>query len=199
MNTFPPELVPRTRSEQANILVNIAEIQRRQGRLAEARETCDAAIAMREAVIRELPEVIAYRIRMPECLMRLGQVKRGSGDIAGAAADWRRAIAFQASLPRYGGETAMFDAGFHALLSSLAGMTDSGVSADEGRAEQEKAMALLRWAVAEGYHAPELRYESCLDALRKRADFQLLMMDVVFPAAPIAESPSRPARPDLDR
>jgi serine/threonine protein kinase/tetratricopeptide (TPR) repeat protein len=186
MNKFPPELVPRTRSEQANILINIAEIQRRQGRLAEARANCEAAIAMREAVVKEFPEVLSYRIRMTECLMRLGQVKLAAGDIAGAANDWRRAIALQASFPRYGGETAMFDAGCHALLSSVAGIRGSGVSEGEGRGEQEKAVAILRWAVGKGYRAPELRRESCLEPLQARQDFQLLMMDVVFPGSVFA-------------
>jgi tetratricopeptide (TPR) repeat protein len=189
MNKFPSNLVPRTRSELANTLINIAEIQRRQGRLDEARASCNAAIAMREAVIKDFPEVLSYRVGMGECLMRLGQVKLGTGDIAGAAADWRRAIALHVGLPRFGGETEMIEAGYHALLSSLAGMTDSGVSAEEGRAEEEKAMTLLRRAVGEGYRAPELRQESCLEPLRNRSDFQLLMMDVAFPEAPIAESP----------
>jgi serine/threonine-protein kinase len=187
MNKFPSEKVPRTRSELANTLINIAEIQRREGRLAEALASCDEAIAMREAVIKDFPEVLSYRIGMGECLMRLGQVKFGTGDIAGAASDWRRAIALHAGYPRYGGEIAMLEAGCHALLSSLAGMTDSGVSAEEGRAEQEKAMTVLRRAVGEGYRAPELRQESCLEPLRKRSEFQLLMMDVVFPASPFSK------------
>jgi tetratricopeptide (TPR) repeat protein len=111
MNKFPHEIVPRTRSEQANTLINIAEIERTQGRLAEARASCEAAIAMRQALVRDFPEVLTYRIGMGECLMRLGQVKLGAGDIAGAAAEWRRAIAWHAGLPRSGGETAMLEAG----------------------------------------------------------------------------------------
>ena len=33
---------------------------------------------------------------------------------------------------------------------------------------------------------PSSRIESCLEPLRARPDFQLLMMDVAFPAAPFA-------------
>jgi hypothetical protein len=47
-------------------------------------------------------------------------------------------------------------------------------------------MVVLRRIVAEGYHPPELRNESCLDPLRSRPDFQLLMMDVAFPDWPFA-------------
>ena len=81
---------------------------------------------------------------------------------------------------------ATFEAGCHAMLSSVAGMTGSGVSADDGQIEAENAMAVLRRLIAGGYHAPELRNESCLDPLRTRPDFQRLMMDVVFPAVPFA-------------
>jgi hypothetical protein len=65
-------------------------------------------------------------------------------------------------------------------------MTGARVSVDEGASEAEKAIGILRRLVSEGYHALELKNESCLEPLRHRTDFQLLMMDVVFPAEPIA-------------
>ena len=80
----------------------------------------------------------------------------------------------------------MFEAGCHAMLSQVAGMKDSGVPAGERRAEAEKAMAVLRRAVAEGFRAPELRGESSLEPLRSRPDFRLLMMDAAFPTRPFA-------------
>lgn len=137
-------------------------------------------------MIHEFPEVLGYRIRMGECVLRSGQVRLAAGDIPGAVADWRHAIAFYESLSNRGGELATFEAGCHALLSSIAGMSESGVSANEGHIEAEKAMAILRRLVAGGYHAPELRNESCLDPLRTRPDFQRLMMDAAFPAVPFA-------------
>jgi hypothetical protein len=193
--------VPRTRSELSNVLINIAEIQRRQGRLAEARASCDQAIAIRKAVIKELPEVLGYRLRMGECLLRSGQVRLDAGDIPGATADWRRAIELYQGLPFRGGELAMFQAGCHAMRSSVAGMSGSGVSAAVGASEAEEAMVILRQIVAEGYHAPQLGNESCLEPLRSRLDFQLLMMDVAFPAEPLAPrvdwaSSGRPIRED---
>jgi serine/threonine protein kinase/tetratricopeptide (TPR) repeat protein len=183
---FPPQILPRTRSEISNILINIAEIQRRQGRLGEARANCDQAIALRQAVISEFPEVLSYRIRMGECLLRSGQVKLAAGEIPGAATDCRRAIGFYELAPLRGGETAMFEAGCHAMLSSIAGMSGSGFSVSEGGSEAEKAMAILRRIVAEGYRAPELRSESCLEPLHTRPDFQLLLMDVAFTPEPFA-------------
>ena len=77
IDTFPPGLVPRTRSELSNVLINIAEIRRRQGRLADARASCDEAVAIREAVIKEFPEVLGYRVRLGECVLRSGQGEVG--------------------------------------------------------------------------------------------------------------------------
>ena len=80
----------------------------------------------------------------------------------------------------------MFEAGCHAMLSHVAGMKDSGVSAGEGRAEAETAMAILRRTVADGFRGTELKSESSLEPLRSRPDFRLLMMDADFPVRPFA-------------
>jgi hypothetical protein len=73
------------------------------------------------------------------------------------------------------------------MLGSLAGHAGSGVSAAEGHDEAGKSMEWLRRAVAMGYrNRIEVRLESALDPLRGRGDFKLLMMDVAFPAEPIA-------------
>ncbi len=75
----------------------------------------------------------------------------------------------------------------HAALAGLAGRPGSGVSAAEREGEAEKAMAVLRQAVTMGYRNPDdYRTESALDPLRDRPDFQLLMMDLAFPAEPFA-------------
>ena len=184
MDRFPPHLLPRTRSELSNILINIAEIERRQGRLVEARASCDKSIALREAVIKEFPEVLGYRIRMGECLVRSGQVRLDAGDIPGATGDWRRAVAFYEGLGDRGGELAFFEAGSHAMLSRAARLSGSGMSAGDAASEAGKAIAILEKCIAEGYHDPELENESCLDPLRDRVDFQQLIMDVAFPAEP---------------
>jgi hypothetical protein len=57
----------------------------------------------------------------------------------------------------------------------------------EGEAAAAKAMDHLRQAVAIGYrNAYRFRIESALAPLRSREEFQLLMMDVAFPAEPFA-------------
>ena len=186
VDSFPPQDVHRTRSELANVTINLAEIQRRQKRLAAARALCDRAIAILEILGKEYPAIDDYRARMGECLLRSGQIRLAAGDTPGAAADWRRALLVNQSLPPRTGEEAMFEAGCHAMLSSVAGAIGSGVSATDRLSEVEKAMVILRRILAEGYQAPELRTESCLEPLRARPDFQLLMMDVGFPRDPFA-------------
>ena len=58
---------------------------------------------------------------------------------------------------------------------------------DEGRAVADRAMHVLRQAVAAGYdNAAQIDEESDLDPLRSRPDFQILMMDLAFPADPFA-------------
>ncbi len=48
-------------------------------------------------------------------------------------------------------------------------------------------MAILRQAFTIGYReADAYRNETALGPLRRRPDFQLLMLDVVMPAAPFA-------------
>jgi tetratricopeptide (TPR) repeat protein len=182
---FPPKVTPRTRSELSNVLINIAEIERRRGRLPEARALCDEALAIRKAVIAEFPEVTGYRWRMGECLLRSGQVRLATGDPSGAASVWREAIrAYE--IPTRGGELAMFEAGCHDLLSGLVGATGSGVPASEAGPEAEAAMVILRRIAAEGYDASQIRMESSLDTLRDRPDFRLLLMDLTMPAEPFA-------------
>jgi hypothetical protein len=180
-------MLPRTRDELSNILVNITEIQRMQGRLADARSNCDKAIAIREALIQEFPETRNLREKMGECWLRSGQVRAAAGDSKGAIADWRRALAFYETVSKPQGDIVVYEAGCHALLSRAADMSGSGITAPERHSEAEKAMAILRRLIAGGYHAPHLRSESSLEPLHARDDFQLLLMDVAFPADPFSK------------
>ena len=59
----------------------------------------------------------------------------GRGDFAGAAADWRRAVALFENIPAPDGELVFIAAGCHASLSSLAGLPGTGLSAGERESE----------------------------------------------------------------
>jgi tetratricopeptide (TPR) repeat protein len=171
----------------ANCQTNTADLLRKAGRRDEARAACERAIALREPLVKNHPQVTLYRGGLAETYLRAGQVRFDAGDPAGAASAWRRAISLYDGLKSPDGEQTIFRACCHAGLSALAGRPDSGVSAAEGLAESDRAMTWLRRAVAAGQRNPDTyRTESALDPLRNRPDFRLLMMDLAMPADPFA-------------
>ena len=89
LDKYPRNVLRRGRDTLGNVLINMAEAERSLGRLVEARANCDQAIAIRELVIKEFPQVLQNRIRIGECRLRSGQIRAAVGDLPGAVADWR--------------------------------------------------------------------------------------------------------------
>jgi eukaryotic-like serine/threonine-protein kinase len=75
------------------------------------------------------------------------------------------------------------------LLSGVAAEAGSGLTAAEGRAEAERAIAGVRRAFDAGYSNLDWVKNGAPDVktLRSRPDFQLLMMDLAFPKTPFAQ------------
>ena len=121
------------------------------GREAEARDGYERAIALFERLVAENPARTLYRGRLAWSLRRRGLARRALGDPAGAAADARRALSLFEGLPSRSGEDSFEEGCCHALLAGLAGQDGAGVSAAEGKAETDQAMALLRKTVGMGY------------------------------------------------
>jgi hypothetical protein len=134
---------------------NLSVILRRLGRPAEALYGCDQAIAIREALVQEVPKVPMYRSNLASTYFRRGLARGNLGEYAGAAADARRALALWEGLPSQSGEE-WFETGCaRAALAGLAGRAGSGVSAAEAASEADAAMGLLRRAAAMGYRSPD--------------------------------------------
>jgi serine/threonine protein kinase/tetratricopeptide (TPR) repeat protein len=171
----------------ANGHTNLGDLVRARGGFAEARDGYDRAIALRQRLIEEEPKTPVYRSNLAYSLRRHGLARDGLGDVAGAVADARRALGLYDGLPfRSGGEW-YETACCHAALAGLAGRGGPGLSAAEAAVEAEAAIGLLHRAVAMGYREIGFfRTEAALDPLRDRADFRLLMMDLVFPAEAFA-------------
>jgi len=164
-----------------------ADVLRALGRAALAREGYERAIAIGEELVKDNPKDPRYRSGLAASLRWLGLVRLAAGNAAGAVADARRAAALYEGLPARAGEEWFELACCHAELASAAGRDGSGISAGSGETEAGKAMDLLRRAVTEGYRkADVMAQETALDPLRNRPDFQLLMMDLAFPAEPFA-------------
>jgi hypothetical protein len=164
-------------------------VLRRLGRPAEALDHCKRAVTVREALVKEDPLTTVYRGGLAETYLNRGLARRALGDLAGAAADLRRALALYDGLESRTGEQGFLFACSHAALAGLAGQAGSRLSAAEGNEEADRAMALVKMAVAMGYsNADAYRTEDALDPLRNRDDFHLLMLDLAFPAEPFARS-----------
>ena len=158
---------------------NLSVVLRRLGRPTEARDGCDQAIAIREVLVQEVPKVPMYRSDLARSYRRRGLARGDLDDLAGAAADARRAIALWEGLPSRTGEEWFETASARAALAGLAARDGAGVSAAEGKAEADQAMALLRKAVGMGYRdAVAVRTDSALDPLRQREDFQKLLEEL---------------------
>ena len=76
------------------------------------------------------------------------------------------------------------------LLSACAAEIGSGLTAADGRAAADDAMATLRLAVAAGWHdAAWAKSDTDLIPLRGRTDFRLFIMEIAFPSEPLLAGP----------
>ena len=179
--------IPEYRNDVATSQTNTADVLRRLGAVARAREGYDQAIACRERLVQEHPDVMGYRSDLASTLSRRGLIRLDQSDLAGAAADIRRALEIRNRLPSPSGED-WFEAGCcHAALAALANRAGSGISTSDGSAEADSPMALIKKATRQGYGG-FIRYhqESALEPLHSRGDFQLLLMDLAMPAEAFA-------------
>jgi hypothetical protein len=177
--------IPDYRHSLANCQVNIATILLRLGRPSEARARCERVVDLCESLVSDHPNDAKYSSVLALGLLRFGQARQAAGDAVGASDDWSRAVAVFKKVAAPDGEFFFVEAGSHALLSSVAGVPGTGLSAIDRVALGDQAMALLRRAASMGYRDPDkYRTESALDPLRGRDDFPLLLMDLVIPADP---------------
>ncbi len=171
--------VPDYRDDVALALLQLGEVVRMLGREAEARDGYQRAIALSERLVAENPTRTLYRGHLAPAFWRRGLARRALGDPAGAAADARRALSLYDTLPTRSLQCWFETACCHAALAGLAGQDGAGVSAADGKAEADQAMALLRKAVGMGYRdAGAFRIESALDPLREREDFKKLLAEL---------------------
>ena len=145
------------------------------GRPAEALDAFGRSFALWEQLIKENPANEDYPPNRVRSLVDLGRARRALGDPAGAAADVRHGLRLSEGLRLPPGWATFCIACAHAALAGLAGQEGTGVSAAEGKAHADQAMALLRKAVDTGYSdIGNFRTDGALDPLREREDFKKL-------------------------
>jgi eukaryotic-like serine/threonine-protein kinase len=156
-------------------------------RTGDAKPLCEQAVTLLEPMARDGPADAERLATLAEALLRRGQVRRAERNASGADDDVRRAIALLAGLPSPHPRALIAAACCRAALSSLEGMPGSGLSTLEARAEADRAIDLLRQAVATGYRGRDLlQNDTALASLRSRHDFAVLMMDLAMPKDPFA-------------
>ncbi len=145
------------------------------GQLDEARAGYGRSIAILEELVKSHPNVWYYPFGLASSLRRLGFLEHVAGRFAEAAAANRQATHLGEGLPNLT-ERDLFElACGRAIQAGLAGKDGSGVPAAAASTEADKAMDLLRQAVAAGHqNLYDLRTDARLDPLRQRDDFQKL-------------------------
>jgi hypothetical protein len=122
-------------------------------------------------------------------LKGLGAIQQAEGQVKSAVESWRRAIALADRLRSPSNEVLFYLAGCHARLGAAAGINGSGLSADDGAVEYDRAMLTLRRAIAGGYrNVINMKGDLDLEPLRARPDFRALIMDLEFPNAPFSHA-----------
>ena len=161
-------------------LINVGDVLRDLGRLAEARDSYARAVALNDVPGQPRSTGLFFQSLLMFSLERLALANGLAGDRAGATADARRAVTLFEGLASRSNDEWLHTA----CAGRRSGPGRPGQDGRAGRGGRPCPMAALRRAVAMGYRdSREFRREPTpLDLLRGREDFRLLMMDLESPA-----------------
>jgi tetratricopeptide (TPR) repeat protein len=168
----------RVSGELASSLEKTGLLLSASGETAKALADCEEALATRQKLCDAQPALHWLRWELAGSHSALGTVQRRAGRPADAAASFRRAIALMEQLPMTTPRNLYLSACCHAQLAGVAAQSGSGLTAEQGAAEAERATATLRKAYARGFGAARLRLDAALDPLRQREDFRKLLADI---------------------
>ena len=183
------EANPTIAEFQANLATshyNIGNLLARINEPAKSLESHTHALAIWRILSDANPNVADYQSGVSDGLIGFGLAKDALGQPVEAVASLRQGI--KLGEPLASGPTRYFDlACFQARLAGAASSPASGLSAEQARAEADRAMLMLRRALASGYrNIKNMKTNKDLDPIRSRPEFQLIMMDLAIPANPFA-------------
>ncbi len=158
------------------------------GKNAEAREAYDQAILIQKKLAQENPTVTEYQSNLANSHLNLGRLLADTGKPAEAILEFQEVIKIFQHLEIKGLRNDYDFACTLSLIGKLAEQSGSGVSVSEGKAKLDEAMTRLRRSleVDRNMSMADVQTNHDLDPLRGRADFKLLMLDLMFPVEPFA-------------
>jgi tetratricopeptide (TPR) repeat protein len=161
---------------------NVGTAQFQLARFQDALQAYRDALAFHEALALAYPGRPMFQNDLIRIHAMLAEARAATGRTSEARADIQEAERILGQVPMPGLDALVRLASAYAMLSA-------SVDTDERRAFGDRAMAILRRAVAAGWDgADDLRNAPAFAPLRSRADFQRLLMDLSFPADPFART-----------
>jgi serine/threonine-protein kinase len=176
--------------ELAQLYCTAGEIEANEGQLERARGYFEQAMAVHQKRVEADPSEEQSMAFVADSLRRIGTTLQASGRPAEAVAYYRRSIDILERLKKPQSADLYDAACCHSLISGAAKQVRSGLTADQGLAEAETAVAGIRRACEAGYSNFYwiLHRDSDLKPIRSRPDFQALVMDLAMPAEPFARA-----------
>jgi serine/threonine-protein kinase len=166
---------------------DLGELHAAMGHLTSVLTCFDKAVAIARQLVASDPADQGFQERFADTLRRRGIALQQCRQPAQAAAAFREAITAQRGLKNPSPVDVYDLACLQSLLSGAAREAGSGLTAADVRAAAEEAMTTLHQAAAAGYRdANWLGEDPDLAAIRSRPDFQMLKLDMAFPADPFA-------------
>jgi eukaryotic-like serine/threonine-protein kinase len=180
-----PELL-EAQVELTILTTELAHLFRDTGRPAGARKAYEQARETIEGLIKTRPGSASDQFDLARTLIEIARLEPDRADWNRVISTLRAAIVLVEKGPAAPSSQYRKARG-HALLAAVFARADSGRTPAAAREEADLAMTLLRQAVESGYHnLVAIRTEVDLEALKSRTDFQILLMDLAFPASPFA-------------
>lgn len=169
---------PEYQNYLAGTIVNLAQICRDSNEYSQARELLKNAVPHHEAALKGDPSSLKYQGCFEYNRIVLATVLAGLGDHVGAiqTAEQLAALGWNPASDAYNAARA---------LAQCMPVIEKDWSLPESKRQErirlhvDKAMAILRQAVAKGYNdAAQMKKDSDLDPLRSRPDYQRLLSEL---------------------
>jgi tetratricopeptide (TPR) repeat protein/tRNA A-37 threonylcarbamoyl transferase component Bud32 len=168
----------------ARCLDEIGRISTQSGRTADAAEPLERAAEIYEALDRDNP--VLYGVDLVRNRLFVASHRTLSGQPEEAVACIQRAEDLLKRSAQVSPEMLLYDLACAHSMWSVAGQ-DGGITPSEREARGRRAIAALRRAVTAGHRdLSHVRRDPVLDPLRSHPEFQLMMMDLEFPADPFS-------------